>query len=138
MALAACSGTTDPNPGAGLAEHLVGNWDLVAVNDQPIPGWVRGPAFLVDSSYIAAGRLTFQRGSLCSRTRTTDADQPPAERRCTYGVTDNEAWLRFENDQNFTITAHTRSDRLTLWGPPCDLWAVICSRHREDYRKSSP
>lgn len=135
LALAACTSPTDPDPGAALAGHLVGTWDLVALNNQPIPGWVRR-GFLVDSSYIAAGRLTFQPGSLCSRTLTSDTDQPPSERRCIYRVSGNEASLGFVGDPTrFTISARRGSDDLTLWGPRCDIWAQFCSQHREDYRK---
>ena len=139
VAAAACASPSEPG------QQLIGSWELVALESFPIPGWVRSCQMGLgcDSSYVASGRLTFEPDSKCSSLRTNGSNQAPYVGRCTYDLTSSPWSLMFEgNPIRFGMEPYrdptTNELHLVLWGPPCDLWAIVCSQYTEDYRKTKP
>lgn len=141
----ACTTPSQPHPRTPLGEHLLGVWNLEGLDGSPIPGWVRSCAlgYGCDSAYITSGELSFQAGAVCSRAYIYNIDQPPYVQRCTYNVNSNQGWLsvegdptRYEIDVYEDPATNDWSSDLTLWGPPCDPWAIVCHVYRADYGKS--
>ncbi len=145
LAVAACNSPTELPPEVTLAQDLAGAWNLVGLDGTPIPGWIRDCWLGCDSSYIAAGQLLFQPGSVCSRALTYATGQPPYLQRCSYYVSGDEASVTFEGGETPLRVSVSRDPAtndwtkdLTLWGPPCDPLALVCSQYREDYHKTNP
>lgn len=144
MAWIGCTSPSEPDRRVTLAEHLSGPWDLTELDGTAIPGWVRTCAvvFCSDSNFVATGRLAFESGAVCSRV-ISNAEQPGDPQTCRYHLLGNDVSVVFDgNPRTFSVHVSREpatgawSDDLTLWGPPCDPWALVCHQYRERYRKS--
>ncbi len=129
FALAACA-----NPfelGGSMAARLVGAWNLINSDGALVPGTqlVFEPP--------SRGTESTAYGECSKTTVSSGVDQAPHVRECTYEIHGESVTVEFAAyNPRYTVTVY--GDELTLWGPPCDMWAVVCSRHRERYRRANP
>jgi hypothetical protein len=87
--LASC-GLTEPSVG----ERLVGDWTLVRINDDVVPGSVK-VCFLCGSDFWAEGRLSLRADGSCQWSSVIDGQATTVVGEdCAYGVGENTGWLR--------------------------------------------